>query len=58
VEQQNLLEKRADAARVLGISLRKLEYLIAEKKVKTVRIGSRVLVPRKALEDFCRQNAQ
>ena len=55
MEQTNLLEERNDAARMLRISLRKLEYLIADKKLKVVRIGKRVLVPRRALEEFVRK---
>ena len=57
-DRQNLLENRNNAASMLGISLRKLEYLITDKKLKTVRIGSRVLIPRKELENFVRSNAQ
>jgi excisionase family DNA binding protein len=53
-----LLNERSDAARSLSISLRKLEMLIAEKKIKVVRIGRRVLVPQRSLEDFVRKNAQ
>ena len=56
--QTAILEKREDAARLLGISLRKLELLIEAKELKVVRIGRRVLVPRKSLEDFCRKNTQ
>lgn len=58
MEQTSLLENRNDAAKLLKISLRKLEYLIAEKKLKTVRIGKRVLVPRRVLEEFVRKAAQ
>jgi excisionase family DNA binding protein len=58
MEQTNLLEERNDAARMLRISLRKLEYLIADKKLKVVRISKRVLVPRRALEEFVRKNAR
>jgi excisionase family DNA binding protein len=56
MEQENLLEKRNDAARMMGISLRKLEQLIAEKKLKAVRIGKRVLLSRRALEEFVRKS--
>lgn len=56
MEQENLLEKRNDAARMMGISLRKLEQLIAEKKLKAVRIGKRVLISRRALEEFVRKS--
>jgi len=56
-QSNNLLESRQNAARLLGISLRKLELLIAERTLKTVRIGRRVLVPRRVLEDFVRHAA-
>ncbi len=50
-----LLSKR-ESARALSISLRKLEYLIAAKELKVRRIGRRVLVPRRSLEDFARRD--
>ena len=49
---EQLLESRADAAKAMNICLRKLEHLIVGKQLKVVRIGSRVLIPRKAIEDF------
>jgi excisionase family DNA binding protein len=58
MEQTNLLEHRIASAQMLGISLRKLEMLIAEKQLKVVRIGKRVLIPRRELEAFVRKNAQ
>lgn len=56
--EQNILETRSDAARLMRISLRKLDYLVAEKQLKVVRIGRRTLVPRKSLEEFCKKHAQ
>lgn len=55
---EQLLESRADAAKAMNICLRKLEHLIVGKQLKVVRIGSRVLIPRKAIEDFIRRNAK
>jgi excisionase family DNA binding protein len=58
MELENILESKNDSARLLGISLRKLEYLIAEKKLKTVPIGKRVMIRRRTLEEFARKNEQ
>ncbi len=58
MEQASLLENRNDAAKLLGISLRKLDYLVADKKLKTVRIGKAVRIPRRALEEFIRRNTR
>lgn len=43
--QRKLLHSRTDAAYSLSISLRKLDVLIAERKIKIVRIGRRAFVP-------------
>lgn len=52
---EKLLEQRTDAARILGISLRKLELMIERKELRVVRIGRRVLIPRSSLENFVKQ---
>ena len=57
-ERKQMLAARNDAARELGISLRKLELLIQAREIKVCRIGKRVLIPRKALEEFVRRNTQ
>jgi excisionase family DNA binding protein len=44
-----LLSKR-HAAEMMGISLRTLDDLINRKQLTVIRIGRRVLVPRKVLE--------
>jgi excisionase family DNA binding protein len=45
------------AAEVLSISVRTLEHLIASKELGGVkRIGSRVVILRRALEEFARRN--
>lgn len=56
--EQPLLESRMEAAKTLNISLRKLELLIDEQELKVCRIGKRVLVPRKSIEDFVRRNTK
>src|SRR5579872_3982270 len=47
-----LLRSRADAARMLGISTRKLDYLIAAKRLQVRRIDGRVMVSQRVLEKF------
>ena len=42
-----------EAAQLLGVSARHLWRLIDSKEVLTVRLGRRVMVPRKALEKLC-----
>lgn len=54
----SLLRSRLDAARILGISLRKLELLIEAKELRVARVGRRVLVPQRALEEFVRRVTQ
>ena len=49
-----LLLSKTEAAWTVNISLRKLDYLIAEKELGGRRIGSRVLVPRRDLERYAR----
>jgi excisionase family DNA binding protein len=43
---------RDEAARKLCISLRKLDYLIAEKRIKAGKCGSRVLIPATEIESY------
>jgi excisionase family DNA binding protein len=43
------------AAEALSVSLRTIDYLIATKRLAVTRIGKRVLIPRKALEQFARR---
>jgi excisionase family DNA binding protein len=51
-----LLYPRKDAAHMLGISVRALDYLIANKKINFRRIGSRVLIHHRELEKFASAN--
>ncbi len=51
---ERLLYTRRDAAKTLSISLRSLDYLIAQKRLATRRIGSKVLIPRTELTRFIR----
>lgn len=47
-----LLRSKADAATSLGVSLRKVDQLIADGRLKVVRIGRRVLVTDESLGAF------
>jgi hypothetical protein len=49
---EKLLVGRAEAAGMLSISCRALDYLVANKQLMIRRIGSRVLIPVSALERF------
>jgi excisionase family DNA binding protein len=53
---EKLLYTRADAACMLSISERSLDYLIASKEINTRRVGRRVLIPRSELLRFARGN--
>ena len=52
----SLLLSRRKAAAMLSISLRTLDYLIARKEIVVRRVGSRVLIPCAALENFARRD--
>jgi excisionase family DNA binding protein len=49
------VHERPTVAQRLKISIRKLDYLIQEKKIKTLRIGKRRLISEEALQDFIRK---
>lgn len=51
-----LLYPRKEAAYLLGISVRSVDYLIANKKLSFQKIGKRVLIHRKELERFASAN--
>lgn len=55
MNDQILLSKR-ESSRLLGISLRLLDTLIAAKEIAVRRVRRRVLVPRRALEEFARRD--
>lgn len=52
--EDKLLLSRREAAALLSISQRSLDYLIANKVLMTRRIGSRVLIPAHDLRRFAR----
>ncbi len=51
---ERLLVGRVEAAGMLSISARALDYLLANKQLKTKRIGTRVLIPLTELQRFAR----
>ena len=54
--EEKLLVSRGEAAQLLSISQRGLDYLIANRKLPTRRIGGRVLVPVADLRKYARGN--
>lgn len=51
-----LLVGRQDAAAMLSISPRAVDYLVANKKLRSRRIGARVLIPISELRRFSRDD--
>jgi excisionase family DNA binding protein len=49
-----LAMSKADAARMLGVSLRTVDRLIALKHLPVRRLGRRVLIPRNGLQSLLR----
>lgn len=52
--ERKLLVGRSEAAKMLSISERALDYLIANKHLSVRRIGARVLIPLSELQRFSR----
>jgi len=50
----SILVSKKQAAEALSVSLRTIENLIAQKRLAVTRIGKRVLIPRRALEQLAR----
>jgi len=53
---QKLLVSRDEAAELLSISKRALDYLIANRTLPKRRVGARVLIPMQDLQRFARGN--
>ena len=51
-----ILVSKREAARLLSLSLRTLDNLIGQRELLVRRVGRRVLIPRKALENFARRD--
>ncbi len=54
--ERPLLYHRSKAACMLGISVRSLDYLIANKKIRAQKIAKRVLIHEKELQRFAKAN--
>jgi excisionase family DNA binding protein len=53
-ENRRLLVGRREAAEMLSISQRALDYLLAQRQLPTRRVGGRVLIPMNDLRRFAR----
>jgi excisionase family DNA binding protein len=53
----HLLHSRATAAHCLGISIRKIDSLIAAKKIRVVKIGRRTMISDAELKRFAKRGA-
>jgi hypothetical protein len=53
---QKLLYDRRSAAYTLSISVRSLDYLIANKRLNTLKMGSKVMIGHGELVKFSRQH--
>jgi excisionase family DNA binding protein len=58
LSQSKLMYGKVEAAAMLSISVRTLDYLIANKKLPVRRIGKRVLISYQALVLFSKQDHQ
>jgi excisionase family DNA binding protein len=54
IETQNILVSKRRAAEALSVSLRTVDNLIARRELPARRIGKRVLIPWRSLENFSR----
>lgn len=50
-----LLHRRINAAQRLGISVRLLDSLLAEKELRSVKVGRRRLISEQSILDFIRK---
>lgn len=58
VVSKSLCESKREAARLLSLSERTIDRMIAAKELKVVKTDGRVLIPRSSLEAWVRKNAQ
>ncbi len=56
VPQDKLLVCREEAAEILSISVRSIDYLLASKQLSFRRIGTRILIPVADLKRFARMD--
>lgn len=51
-----LLVSREEAAEVLSLSIRSIDYLLASKELPFRKIGTRTMIPLSALQSFARMH--
>lgn len=51
-----LLVSREEAAEILSLSVRSIDYLLASKELPFRKIGTRTMIPSSALQSFARTN--
>ena len=54
--QPKLLYTKREAAQLLSLSVRSIDYLITSCEIASRRVGRRVLIHRDAIERFARQD--
>jgi excisionase family DNA binding protein len=54
--EPRLLYDRKEAARILSLSVRSLDYLIQQQRIATRRVGKKVLIHRTELTRFAKGN--
>jgi excisionase family DNA binding protein len=55
-KRESVAVSKADAAQMLGVSLRTVDRLIALKELPVRRLGRRVLIPRNGLHNLLRSD--
>ena len=53
-----ILLSRKDAAQLISLSVRTLDYLVSSGELKPLRVGKKLLFRRAALEAFARRDHQ
>lgn len=54
METAKILHSRREAAHLISVSIREIDKLIASGQLQCLRLGRRVLISRKALEELFR----
>lgn len=55
MENTKLLYNRKEAANALSLGIRTLDQLVSSGQLPARRIGRRVLIPKRSIEDFASQ---
>jgi excisionase family DNA binding protein len=56
MQTEPILVPRREAARLLGVSTRTVDYLLAKKELTARRVGRRVLISYKQIQSFGRRD--